>query len=54
LRNGHNTLEVEVTPPLGNFMRALENETGTKRWAWWFPPIPSGLVGPVQLMKPAE
>jgi len=25
-----------------------------KSWAWWFPPVAMGLVGPVQLMKPAE
>ena len=54
LRSGANTLEVEVTPPLGNFMRRQEQQAGARRWAWWFPPIPSGLVGPVQLMKPAE
>jgi hypothetical protein len=46
-------LEVEVATPLGNFMRTREDDAATKRWAWWFPPIASGLVGPVQLMKPA-
>ncbi len=54
LAAGHNTLEITVTTTLGNFMRTRENAAATKRWAWWFPPIPAGLVGPVQLMKPAE
>jgi hypothetical protein len=52
LAKGRNLLEVEVTTSLGNLMRARENDAATKRWAWWFPPIATGLVGPVQLMKP--
>ena len=51
---GRNVLEIEVTTTLGNLMRSREHDAATKRWAWWFPPIPSGLVGPVQLMKPAR
>jgi hypothetical protein len=54
LQKGRNVLEVEVVTTLGNFMRSRENDAGTKRWAWWFPSIAAGLVGPVQLMKPAE
>ena len=54
LAKGRNVLEVEVTTTLGNFMRTREAEAATRRWAWWFPPIPAGLVGPVQLMKPVE
>ena len=54
LVRGRNLLEVDVTTTLGNLMRRRENDAATKRWAWWFPPIPAGLVGPVQLMKPAE
>jgi hypothetical protein len=53
LQKGRNVLEVEVATPLGNLMRSREGDPATKRWAWWFPPIPSGLVGPVQLEKPA-
>jgi hypothetical protein len=53
VRKGRNVLEVEVATPLGNFMRTRENDAAAKRWAWWFPPIPTGLEGPVQLMKPA-
>ena len=53
LRKRGNALEVEVATPLGNFMRTRENDGATKRWAWWFPPIPTGLVGPVELAKPA-
>ena len=54
LQKGRNVLEVEVTTMLGNFMRSRETDAATRRWAWWFPPIAAGLVGPVQLMKPAE
>lgn len=54
LVKGRNLLEVEVTTTLGNFMRARESDAAAKRWAWWFPPVAAGLVGPVQLMKPAS
>jgi hypothetical protein len=54
LVKGRNVLEVEVTTTLGNLMRAREGDAATKRWASWFPPIPAGLAGPVQLMKPVE
>jgi len=53
IRKGRNVLEVEVATPLGNLMRTRENDAAAKRWASWFPPIPAGLEGPVQLMKPA-
>jgi hypothetical protein len=47
-------LEVEVTTTLGNRMHALKDNPVARAWAWWFPPIPARLVGPVQLMKPWE
>ncbi len=54
LAKGRNVLEVEVATTLGNRMRSLSDNPVARSWAWWFPPIPMGLVGPVQLMKPAE
>ncbi len=54
LAKGRNVLEIEVTTTLGNRMRTLKDNPVAKGWSWWFPPIPMGLVGPVQLMKPAD
>ena len=54
LARGRNVLKVEVTTTLGNRMRSLKDNPVARSWAWWFPPIPMGLVGPVQLMKPSE
>ncbi len=54
LAKGRNVLEVEVATTLGNRMRSLKDNPVAKSWSWWFPPIPTGLVGPVQLMKPAD
>jgi alpha-L-rhamnosidase len=54
LQKGRNVLEVEVTTTLGNRMRSLKDNPVARSWSWWFPPIPMGLVGPVQLMKPAS
>lgn len=54
LAKGRNVLEVEVATTLGNRTRSLEDNPVARSWSWWFPPIPAGLVGPVQLMKPAE
>jgi hypothetical protein len=53
LRPGLNRLEVTVTTALGNLMAARERQAGVQSWAWWFPPIPTGLLGPVQLVEPA-
>jgi hypothetical protein len=54
LAKGRNVLEIEVTTTLGNRMRSLKANPVAQGWAWWFPPIPMGLAGPVQLMKPGE
>jgi hypothetical protein len=54
LAKGRNVLEVEVTTTLGNHMRSLKDNPVAKSWSWWFPPISMGLVGPVQLVKPAD
>jgi hypothetical protein len=54
LEEGRNVLEVEVATTLGNRMRSLKDNPVAKSWSWWFPPVPMGLVGPVQLMKPVD
>ena len=53
LQKGRNSLEIIVTTTLGNYCKSLQHENPVaKRWAFWFPPIPTGLVGPVT-MRPA-
>ena len=53
LRPGLNRLEVRVTTMLGNYCKSLSAVNPVaKRWASWFPPIASGMVGPVRLMLP--
>ncbi|HXK10186.1 MAG TPA: glycosyl hydrolase [Vicinamibacteria bacterium] len=54
LAKGRNTLEVEVTTTLGNRMRSLKDNPVARSWASWFPPIPMGLEGPVQLAKASD
>lgn len=51
LKPGSNTLEVEVTTVLANYARSLKDNSAAQRWAWWFPPISTGLVGPVKFLK---
>jgi hypothetical protein len=48
---GANTLEVEVTTVVANYVRSLEDNPAAQRWTWWYPPISAGLVGPVRLVK---
>jgi hypothetical protein len=55
LQTGRNRLEIKVTVMLGNYVKSLQsNNAVAKRWAGWFPPIPAGLVGPLQLAAPAN
>jgi hypothetical protein len=35
-------------------MRSLPDNPVAKGWSWWVPPIAMGLVGPVQVTKPAS
>jgi hypothetical protein len=51
LRPGPNELEVEVTTCVANYARALRDNPAAQRWAFWFPPIAAGLVGPVRLVR---
>ena len=52
LRKGRNELEVQVTTMLGNYCKSLQAVNPVaKRWAYWFPPIAAGLVGPVRLVE---
>lgn len=52
LRAGRNDLEVHVATVLANKMRSMRDNKAAQRWASWFPPIPTGLVGPVMLARP--
>jgi hypothetical protein len=55
LRPGRNRLEVRVTTMLGNYAKSLApTNPVARRWAYWFPPIPAGLIGPVRLAAAAE
>jgi hypothetical protein len=51
LRPGSNTLEVEVTTVVANYARSLTDNPAAQRWSGWYPPISTGLVGPVELLK---
>ncbi|RPJ56943.1 MAG: hypothetical protein EHM23_22100 [Acidobacteria bacterium] len=52
LRKGRNQIEIQVTTMLGNYCKSLQAVNPVaKRWAFWFPPIAAGLVGPVRLVK---
>jgi hypothetical protein len=50
LAAGRNTLEVEVTTTVANYAHSLRDNPAAQRWASWFPPIPTGLEGPVRLV----
>ena len=50
LTPGDNKITIRVATPLANRIRHLERTQQTvKRWTWWAPPVPTGLVGPVTL-----
>lgn len=51
LREGTNTLEITVSTVVANYARSLRQNPAAQRWASWFPPISTGLVGPVRLVK---
>ena len=51
LMPGINSLEVEVTTVAANYVKSLEDNPAAHRWTWWYPPISTGLVGPVRLLK---
>ena len=51
LKAGVNSLEVEVTTVAANYVKSLEDNPAAHRWTWWYPPITTGLVGPVRLLK---
>jgi hypothetical protein len=50
LMPGSNTLEVDVTTVVANYAHSLKDNPAAQRWASWFPPISTGLVGPVRLL----
>ncbi|WP_404423220.1 glycosyl hydrolase [Nibricoccus sp. IMCC34717] len=53
LRAGANQLEVRIYTSLANFMRNQKGNAPAHRWAFWFKPIPTGLLGPVSLTPKA-
>lgn len=54
LGSGRNKLVVTVRTHLGNAMREKRGDPAAQRWAHWYPPIPTGLVGPVTLSTPEQ
>ena len=48
---GPNALEIHVTTVVANYARSLKDNPAAQRWASWYPPISTGLVGPVRLVK---
>jgi hypothetical protein len=49
---GHNTVTITVHTVLANMMKSLKGDPSAQKWAFWFKPIPTGLVGPVVLSQP--
>jgi len=54
IQKGTNLLEMDVTTTISNQLRSMTTNPVAKRWTWWFPPIPAGLVGPVRLVRAGE
>lgn len=52
LKRGDNTIVITVHTVLANLMKAKKDDASAQRWAFWFKPIPAGLVGPVVLARP--
>ena len=53
VRVGKNVVTITVYTVLANMMKAQKTDKSAQRWAFWFKPIPTGLVGPVTLARPA-
>lgn len=51
LRPGPNTISVRVSTGLANLMKAKKDDPAAQRWAHWFAPLPTGLLGPVTLSR---
>jgi hypothetical protein len=51
LKSGANTLEVELTTVVANHARSLKGNPAAQRWASSYPPISTGLVGPVRVLR---
>ncbi|MDX2187334.1 MAG: glycosyl hydrolase [Opitutaceae bacterium] len=51
LRRGTNVLHIRVFSSLANQMRLMKEDKTAQRWAFWFKPIPTGLLGPVTLRQ---
>ncbi len=51
LKKGRNTIEIKVTTVLSNYVRSLKENKYAMRYAFWYPPRPAGLVGPVRIVR---
>ncbi|MDX2024623.1 MAG: glycosyl hydrolase [Deltaproteobacteria bacterium] len=52
LKVGGNTVTITVHTVLANMMKNMKDNASAQHWAFWFKPIPAGLVGPVVLAQP--
>ncbi|MEO1337372.1 MAG: hypothetical protein AAFV29_17140, partial [Myxococcota bacterium] len=53
IKKGWNRLKITVNVVAANYARSLRNNKAAQVWSFWYPPIPTGLVGPVRLLKKA-
>ncbi len=54
LKAGTNSVSIKVFTVLANLMKAKKDDPMAQRWASWFKPIPTGLVGPVLVSEPVS